>query len=152
MLVLDLGCGTYCRGDVGVDIQFWYRHPLDQPEKFDFLFGSRNPYCDRVLADLNYPLPFRDDAFDLVLARAVLEHILRPYDLLLEVRRVLRRGGRLKLVVPNARVSMSDWRDEGHVYSFTVPTITRLVSKTLRVVKVELLFNEESIYLEAVKE
>jgi len=147
-MILDLGCGTYCRGDVGVDLQFWFKHPLDQPERFDHLFGSMNPWCDRVMADLNYPLPFRSESFDLVLARAVLEHILRPYDLLLEVRRVLRRGGKLRVVVPNARKSLADWRDESHVIS----TIRRLVSRVLKVVKVELLFNGESIYVEAVKE
>jgi len=151
-LILDLGCGTYCRGDVGVDVQFSYRNPLDQPEKFDNLFGSKNKDCMLVLSNLNYPLPFRNEVFNMVLARAVLEHILRPYDLLLEIRRVLRKNGVLKVVVPNAKVSVADWRDSGHVVSFTVPTITRLISKVFKVKKTKLLFNGESIYVEAVKE
>ena len=149
---LDLGCGSYCRADIGIDIQFWERNPYDQPEKFDWLMGSRNPECMLVGGDLNYPLPFRDEAFDEVIARAVLEHIVRVYDLLLEVRRVLKRGGRLKVIVPNARKSLADWRDQEHVYSWTPPTIKNLISKVLRVVKVELLFNEESIYVEAIKD
>jgi len=151
-LVLDIGCGTYCRGDVGVDIQFWYKNPCDHPEKFDGLLGSKNPNCMYVGADLNYPLPFRDEVFDVVVARAVLEHLLRPYDCLLELRRVMKKGGRLLIIVPNARVSEADWRDDTHYYSFTPPTARRLVSKVFKVKTLKLLFGGETIFVEAIKE
>lgn len=46
-------------------------------------------------------LPFPDDAFDLVFAGEVLEHVLYPNEFLDRVASVLRRGGLLLLSTPN---------------------------------------------------
>jgi SAM-dependent methyltransferase len=46
------------------------------------------------------PLPFAEDAFDVVWAGEVLEHVADVVGLLAEVRRVLRWGGRLLLTTP----------------------------------------------------
>ncbi len=54
-----------------------------------------------VHADVSYPLPFADGAFDLVHAGEVLEHLFDPLALLRELRRVTRAGGRLLGTVPN---------------------------------------------------
>ena len=150
-LTLDLGCGSYPRGDVNLDLQFSYRHPLDEPWKFDEVVGGKAENPDLVMADANYPLPFRDESFTCVIMRDVLEHLLNPYNTLREVHRVLKRGGVLKVTVPNARVSLADWRDETHLYSFTEPTIRRLIGRLFRVEKCKLLFNNEVIYVEARK-
>ena len=104
------------------------------------------------MADADYTLPFRDGAFDEVVMRAVLEHLRCPYRVLGEVRRVLKPGGRVRIVVPNARVSQADWRDSGHIYSWTVASLRNLVSRFFKVVTVKTLFGGESIYLEAVRE
>ena len=150
-MIVDLGCGTYCRGDLGIDVQFDTKNKYDQPWKFDGIMGSKNPNCQHIFADLNDKLPLMDNSFDVVIMRDVIEHLLRPYDTLLEVKRVLKINGILKLTTPNAQVSKADWRDEEHIYSFTEPTITRLVGKVLKVEKVSLLFNDEVIYVEAKK-
>ena len=150
-MILDLGCGAYCRGDLGIDIQFSNMNKFDEPWKFDEIMGSKNPNCECIQVDLNKPLPLKDNSFDIVIMRDVIEHLLRPYDTLLEVKRVLKPNGILKLTTPNAQVSKADWRDEEHIYSFTEPTITRLVGKVLEVVKSSLLFDNEVIYIEAKK-
>lgn len=49
------------------------------------------------------PMPFRDACFDLVTANMVMEHIERPKETLLEIRRVLAPGGRLVFHTPNRR-------------------------------------------------
>jgi 2-polyprenyl-3-methyl-5-hydroxy-6-metoxy-1,4-benzoquinol methylase len=46
------------------------------------------------------PLPFAEDAFDVVWAGEVLEHVADVVGLLAEVRRVLRWGGRLLVTTP----------------------------------------------------
>jgi SAM-dependent methyltransferase len=52
--------------------------------------------------DLGGSLPFDNGEFDVVLASHVLEHIEAPHPALREFQRVLRPGGRLVLIVPNA--------------------------------------------------
>ncbi len=54
-----------------------------------------------VLADASTGLPFRAQAFDLVHAGEVLEHVFDPLALLRELHRVTHLGGRLIGTVPN---------------------------------------------------
>ena len=51
--------------------------------------------------DLNERLPFPADAFDLVYAIEVFEHLHRPYDVLRECHRILKPGGFLVVSTPN---------------------------------------------------
>lgn len=59
-------------------------------------------YPDKVLAT-GYQLPFKSDAFDLVSANMVVEHVDDADRLLGEIRRVIRPGGRFVFVTPNRR-------------------------------------------------
>lgn len=61
------------------------------------LHGAR--HVDQAV-DLNAGLPFADASFDTVLLADVLEHIVRPWQLLAEIGRVLAPGGRLIGSVP----------------------------------------------------
>ena len=64
--------------------------------------GRANPYLDEfVPADLDDALPFNDDAFDLVYANFVVEHLARPERAFSEWRRVLRPAGTLLLLTSN---------------------------------------------------
>jgi SAM-dependent methyltransferase len=54
-----------------------------------------------MLADLEQPLPFADEAFDVVVCKDLLEHLVSPIRLLQEIRRVLKKGGRFVVSVPN---------------------------------------------------
>lgn len=47
------------------------------------------------------PLPFADESFDFVICLETIEHMMNPYYALMEIRRVLRYGGRLICSVPN---------------------------------------------------
>ena len=89
--VLEVGAGDYsfeyAKGDNRV---IW--------KKADFA-----PPCD-VVCNLNSDrlvLPFDDGLFDLAICTEVLEHLLWPQRLLMEIRRVLRTEGRLIVSVPN---------------------------------------------------
>jgi SAM-dependent methyltransferase len=57
--------------------------------------------CRFLLCADGYALPFRDEAFRMVLLVAVIEHTREPWRMLAEARRVLKPGGAVVIVVPN---------------------------------------------------
>jgi 2-polyprenyl-3-methyl-5-hydroxy-6-metoxy-1,4-benzoquinol methylase len=61
---------------------------------------ARAPGAEAVALDEGAALPFAEDAFDVVWAGEVLEHVADVVGLLAEVRRVLRWGGRLLVTTP----------------------------------------------------
>lgn len=88
--VLDCGCGNAPFVQV-------YGANADHLVLVDRAAGL--PFLD-ARVDLDRGLPFRGASFDAVLLSDVLEHVPRPSDLLEELHRVLRPGGRLLLSVP----------------------------------------------------
>ncbi|MCA9751982.1 MAG: class I SAM-dependent methyltransferase [Gemmatimonadetes bacterium] len=54
------------------------------------------------VVDINEPIPFDDDSFDLVWCSEVIEHLRDPEFSLAEMRRVTRPGGELILTTPNS--------------------------------------------------
>jgi 2-polyprenyl-3-methyl-5-hydroxy-6-metoxy-1,4-benzoquinol methylase len=61
---------------------------------------ARAPEAQAVQLTEGAPLPFDEDAFDVVWAGEVLEHVADVVGLLAELRRVLRWGGRLLATTP----------------------------------------------------
>ena len=70
-----------------------------------------------VVADLESPLPFKDNTFSFILANHILEHIKNYEQLMCEIYRVLKIGGRLIIRVPYAfcRAAIAD---PSHVRQF----------------------------------
>lgn len=95
--VLDLGCRDgaltriYLEGNelVGVDAD---RDALAEAEKLGI---------ETHWADLDRPLEFPDESFDVVVAGELLEHLRDPQRVVAEARRVLRPGGTFVASVPN---------------------------------------------------
>jgi SAM-dependent methyltransferase len=65
-------------------------------------FARQATRADVAVADAG-GLPFADASFDVILIRDLLHHLPDRSRALLEARRVLRPGGRLTLIEPNAR-------------------------------------------------
>ncbi|WP_018256168.1 class I SAM-dependent methyltransferase [Halomicrobium katesii] len=112
--VLDVGCGTGSIGRhlpdtvevVGVDID---RGALERAK------GHERP----LLSDLeSESLPFADDTFDGIIAKDVLEHLVRPSPIVQELYRVLKPGNRLVVSVPMAKKHVV-WGDYTHIRGFT---------------------------------
>jgi len=62
--------------------------------------GSVHVVRADIFADLNRPLPIRDEVADTVVALSVLEHLREPRQMLSEAHRILRPQGALVLQVP----------------------------------------------------
>lgn len=90
--VLDLGCGT------GESVDYFRRkNPEIQWVGLDI--ENSHEVLQRVRRDADFltyngdKIPFEDGSFDLVFCNQVYEHVRRPFALIHEVDRVLRRGG-----------------------------------------------------------
>ncbi len=98
--VLDVGCGIgdllrYRPNTVGVDVN---------PSTVAF---CRSSGFDARVMQVDV-LPFEPQEFDGVVLDNVLEHIARPHQLLVEIRRVLRKEGALVVGVPGKRGFAAD--------------------------------------------
>lgn len=94
--------GTALRGrtlDVGGGSQFEYLK-LFQIEGAVEAINISDKVGARWLADLNQPLPFADASFDNIVSLNTLEHIREDVQLLREMLRVLKPGGKVIFTVP----------------------------------------------------
>jgi len=101
--VLDLGCGdgkfalfTFGRQQIEVGLD-WNEKEVAKAEKI-------GAYKKFVVADAS-KMPFADGSFGSVFSNSVLEHIVNLNQALIEVARVLRKGGVFALTVPTPLVS-----------------------------------------------
>lgn len=96
--------------------------------------------------DLNEGLPFKKSSFDVVIRLEVLEHLYNPYEMMKEIRRVLRPGGYAIISMPNTASIFSrigqlyeKRLDELDIYWHhhqpSITSIRNLVSKELKIEK-----------------
>ncbi len=145
--VLDAGCGL----SQWVNPEIRQRHHVIgvdvQP---DSIKACQEIYkgCDYRLADL-YALEFKDDEFDAVVMREVIEHFRTPEKAVKEVYRVLKPGGVYVLTTPNYDSLLlhfiehtynrffggpcKPYLDDVHPSKFRVKTLRDLLSKYFRI-------------------
>lgn len=90
--ILDVGCGTNkYEGAVGLD-----NNPRTKAD---------------VIHDLGeFPYPFADDEFDLVVSRHVIEHVPDVIGFVEELYRITRHGGRIEILTPH--YTNPDWAND----------------------------------------
>jgi ubiquinone/menaquinone biosynthesis C-methylase UbiE len=101
--VLDLGAG---QGHLARRVAAWFEdqgksasdHILATDLTANGFEASEVPFTK---IDLDEPLPFSRETFDLIYSIEVFEHLHRPYDVLEECYRVLKSGGYLIVSTPN---------------------------------------------------
>lgn len=91
--LLDLGCGK-------VPLYASYKDLVTDNICVDWSNTlHKNDFLD-FECDLNQPLPFNDNEFDVIIISDVLEHIAEPDVLFREIARILKKDGKLLLNVP----------------------------------------------------
>ncbi len=104
MRILDVGCGVKkAPGAIGID-----RNPASAAD---------------VLCDLDrFPYPFRADSFDALQAIHVIEHVSDVIRTLEEFHRLVRAGGRVRIVTPHYTdfSSFCDPTHRWHLNSFSL--------------------------------
>jgi 2-polyprenyl-3-methyl-5-hydroxy-6-metoxy-1,4-benzoquinol methylase len=98
--VLDLGCGA---GEFSAALHAHGAHPLGLDVVAEPLrrARARHPQLEFRQGVIDGPLALDDNAFDVVWAGEVIEHVVDVVGWLSEVRRVLPSGGRLLLTTPD---------------------------------------------------
>jgi len=95
--ILDAGCGTGLstqlianRGyiAIGIDISSL------------FLKNAQNENIPYIVGDVTR-MSFKDESFDAVASIELLEHVVKPQDALNEMKRILKKGGKLIIHAPN---------------------------------------------------
>jgi ubiquinone/menaquinone biosynthesis C-methylase UbiE len=121
--ILDVGCGwgrelSRLEGAIGIDLCL------------PFLKTARTYVKnDVVLADAQH-LPFRNDAFGFVVISEVIEHIVNPTLAFEEMKRALKKRGKLLVQTPNKAVTLGRFISSercGHVHEFTRSELRNLL-------------------------
>jgi SAM-dependent methyltransferase len=116
--VLDLGCGE-------APLYGHYRRFASSVTCVDWPGSAHDTGHADVLCDLDEPLPLPDASFDTVILSDVLEHLYDPRQVISEIRRVLRPGGKLLMSAP----FMYGLHERPHdYYRYTRHTLERMAS------------------------
>jgi 2-polyprenyl-3-methyl-5-hydroxy-6-metoxy-1,4-benzoquinol methylase len=149
--LLDVGCGNGERLELLKQLGWSVKGiDLDRPA----VEAAREKGLDTDCGDLksmNYPA----DSFDAVIMSHVIEHVPHPRELLTECARVLKPGGRLVMLTPNAESFGLDyygrcWRGlepPRHLQIFSQPALEQIVKQAgLNVVKGKSLVGPQVLY------
>lgn len=109
--ILDIGVctGIFYQKYVPELLENGSVYGIDIQQEFLDIAARRGVHTSRVNLDKE-ALPYENETFDMVMCDSILEHTLRPGEMFQEISRVLKPGGRLLVVVPNAVSSKRRWR------------------------------------------
>jgi len=128
---LNIGCGT---------------NPSKSTEEIEFI-NIDIVQLDGVnmIYDLNeIPYPFDDETFDLIIMHDILEHLNKPIEVMREVHRLLKKGGKVKIKVVywNHRFT---YADPQHKWGFSVERYFKVFTGEIRAYYLDFHFEDLKI-------
>jgi methionine biosynthesis protein MetW len=95
--VLDLGCG------LGQNIEIFKEDNIVKGVEGlpDVVHAAKSLDLDVIQANLEDKLSFPDSSQDWIICLDVLEHLINPFNLMSEIKRILRKDGKAIINVPN---------------------------------------------------
>ncbi len=88
---LNLGCGPdYRKSWVNIDV-------------------DKNVKTDKCVDFLDKGIPYKDNSVDEIFCKNLFEHVPNPLDFLLEMKRVLKKGGKATIITSNASYILYHW-------------------------------------------
>jgi ubiquinone/menaquinone biosynthesis C-methylase UbiE len=123
-MILDVGCGSDVKGDVGIDL---FRETYEDALKAKPFKIKKILVCGDALN-----LPFRDKVFEKCVSNAVLEHVENPVKMIKEMIRVCNY---IEVITPNAlwigklfrAFRSGKYRPyKGHIYTWGLPEMENL--------------------------
>lgn len=137
--VLEIGTGS----GYGIEVIAPHARRYTTLDKQMPRFADELPDNVEFLQSVVPPLPFAAESFDCVITFQVIEHIRRDVELVREIHRVLRPGGRLILTTPNAPASLT--RNPWHVREYTADELKNLLECEFASVEALGVFGDERV-------
>lgn len=122
--VLEIGTGS----GYGVDIVAPHARTFTTVDKYDAGIDTADLTNVEFRQMKVPPLDFPAGSFDCVITFQVIEHIRHDVDMIAEIHRVLRPGGRLIITTPNRPMSLT--RNPWHVREYTAAEFRNLLSSS----------------------
>ena len=122
-MILDIGCGEEYQGDVNLDL-FMY----DSPHTIQCINPKYIPCF--INGDAQH-LPIRDNVFNIVYSKHVIEHLDYPLDALKEMNRV--SNNKIIVIVPNNPIIKEHYE---HLYSWSYTSFYHILNRYMKVKKI----------------
>lgn len=120
-VIVELGCGSKKTVPDAIG--------LDMVKKDDFIdtltYGAKSQ-AD-IVADVSKPLPLEENYADTVIARHILEHMVDPLTTLIQWGRIIKKGGKIILAVPDQGRHSTIPMNIEHVSAYTTASLMNLL-------------------------
>jgi ubiquinone/menaquinone biosynthesis C-methylase UbiE len=118
--ILDIGCG------IGQFMEFDPKRSVGVDINTAAVKICKKKGLNVKVADMQ-SLPFKKNSFDGIFSSHTIEHFISPVEVMNEIRRVLKKGGRLVLLTPNYPKYKRFWDAWTHMKPYTKIGIQNMV-------------------------
>jgi ubiquinone/menaquinone biosynthesis C-methylase UbiE len=141
--VLELGTGS----GYGIEIISPKTDKLTTLDKFECDYFKSNAVDPNKVEFIKMSFPplhnIPDNSFDFVISFQVIEHIVKDYEMVSEVYRVLKNGGKFILTTPNKKASLT--RNPWHIREYTIQELETSLKKNFQHVETLGVFGNEVV-------